>query len=74
VFTTDQGKKSIDIDKGDDYVIYDGSPMSLGRYYSFMINMAEWKLGELHYASANIKQAIAELCLQIRKQKGFVVG
>jgi len=73
-YATEEGESTLEIHKGEEHVIYDGSPMHLGRYYSFMVDMAQWKLGELHYVGANIRQAVDELCLQIRKQKGFIVG
>jgi len=74
VYETESGKSVLEIPKGEEYIVYDGEPMHLGRYYSFMVDLAEWKLDELHYANVNIKQSITELCAQIRKQKGFIVG
>jgi hypothetical protein len=72
-------KKELKIDKrkrlaiGDEYVIYEGDKMDMPRFFAFMVSMAEWKLGEIEHGHAQIKQALRELCKEIKTTQGVEV-
>ena len=72
-------KKELKIDKdhklaiGDEYVTHEGDRMDLPRFYAYMVVVAEWKISEMACVHTQIKQALCELCKEIRTTKGVEI-
>lgn len=72
-------KKELKIDKrkrlaiGEEYVVYEDDKMDMPRFFAFMVRIAEWKLDEIEHGHVQIKQALRELCKEIRTTQGVEI-